>query len=78
MKQDYYVTIPIAGAIATVIRARNEEEAIAKAIELGGVFKEIILGPKWELLELDLYEVIAEGNITHSSFNEATADPVEP
>ena len=63
----YEVTMPIAGAICITVEAQSKDEALGKSDEIIGDLDwgEMITGDSKnvELLELNAYDKITEGNI---------------
>jgi len=84
---DYYVTVPIAGALTFRVNgAKSEAEARERALCTSWKLDEAKLDPDYHdtdepavevnLDELETYEVIAEGNVMHASTNEVSVDEV--
>lgn len=65
----YMVTIPVAGHLNFEVKANSEEEAIEKALSTEWSLEDII--------ELDAYEKLIEGNVCHVYEYEASAEEIE-
>ena len=74
----YNVTLPIAGTVHMEIEADSEEEAIEKAIDTEWGIGDIS-SPEApiELVELDLYDKLVEGNCVNVTTHEAEAEEID-
>lgn len=65
----YGVSIPIAGYIYKEVEADSKQEAIDKAFEEGYEDEDIV--------ELDMYDKLVEGNVCYTYHTKAYADIIE-
>ena len=76
--KEFLVTIPIAGAITIILKAKSEKDALEQAVrrlaEEDKLFKNIEMGGEWELESLETYRALFEGNVSHVSTSEAHAE----
>lgn len=70
MSREYNVDIPVAGIINVAVEADNEEEAIEKAMSVP--YTVDFSSDEWdiELLEMDSYKYICQGNTFYAPLNE--------
>jgi hypothetical protein len=65
----YYVEVPVAGYMGIEVEAESEEEAIENALSLDWNDEDI--------MELDKYEKLMEGNVCHVWHSRATASLID-
>lgn len=65
----YGVSIPIAGYVYKEIEAESKEEALEKAFDEG--YKDD------EIAELDMYDVLVEGNVCYTYNTKAYVEEIE-
>lgn len=65
----YGVSIPIAGYVYKEIEAESKEEALEKAFDEG--YKDD------EIVELDMYDALVEGNVCYTYHTKADVEEIE-
>lgn len=65
----YAVYVPIAGYIHKEVEADSEQEAIDLAFDEGYEYEDIV--------ELDMYDSIVEGNVCHVTNSDVYAEEIE-
>ena len=65
----YGVNIPVAGYVYKEVEAESKEEALEKAFDEG--YKDD------EIAELDMYDVLVEGNVCYTYHTEVEVEEIE-
>ena len=65
----YGVSIPVAGYVYKEVEAESKEEALEKAFDEG--YKDD------EIAELDMYDVLVEGNVCYTYHTEVEVEEIE-
>lgn len=65
----YGISIPVAGYVYKEVEAESKEEALEKAFDEG--YKDD------EIAELDMYDVLVEGNVCYTYHTEVEVEEIE-